>query len=194
MWKFIRRLFVLLVLFTIIFLVYRYVNPVWASKFVEKVKWVVELVWFGDVEISGTTLSITWDVENFVDESWSVDILSWDGDLSWLQELNNEIDSILWQVDEDTWFIMSGDNLELIWNSQEDMVLDTWMINTWVINTWVVNTWEIVGTWDMETGSWGLIDTWTADTGNVNTWIVQSEWLDNDDYQEIKDVFWNLVE
>jgi len=194
MWKFIRRLFVLLVLFTIIFLVYRYVNPVWASKFVEKVKWVVELVWFGDMEISGTTLSITWDVENFVDESWAVDILSWDDDLSWLQELNNEIDSILWQVDEDTWFIMSGDNLELTWDSQEDIVLDTWTVDTGNVNTWVVNTWEVLGTWDIETGSWGLIDTWTADTGNVNTWIVQPEWLDNDDYQEIKDVFWNLVE
>jgi len=193
MWKFIRRLFVLLILFTIIFLVYRYVNPVWASKFVEKVKWVAEMVWFGDVEISGTTLSITWDVEEIVDESWAVEVLSWDDDLSWLQELNNEIDSILWQVEEDTWSIMSGDNLWLTWDLQE-WILNTWDINTGDIDTWSVTTWEVIGTWEITTDTWSLVDTGDVDTGDIDTWDNQLEWLDDDDYEDIKDIFWNLVE
>jgi hypothetical protein len=59
-------LFVLLVLFTIAFLVYRYVNPVGASIFVEKVKAIPDRVsdLFGgeseeEINISGTTLTIT---------------------------------------------------------------------------------------------------------------------------------------
>lgn len=101
MLKFIRRLFILLILFTIAFLAYRYINPDGASRLVDKIKQVPNtissyFVWEEDdnIKIDGQTTSISWDL--YIIEDSNIDN-SWENyEYTWLEELNQEIESILW--------------------------------------------------------------------------------------------------
>ncbi len=126
MWTFIRRLFVLLVLFTIVFLIYRYINPEGANLFVEKVKSVSDIFQNNeldtdDIDITGTTVGISGDI-NIVDDNINIwDNLSWEvieEDMSWLEELNAEIDEILWK---NNW----------TWDNLEDSAVDEDVIWSW---------------------------------------------------------------
>jgi len=88
-----------LVLFTVAFLIYRYINPDGASRFVDKIKSIPDrfsssesnLTW-EDLNITWTTLSITWDID--------VSNQTWENDNTWLEELNQEIEQILWFSDD----------------------------------------------------------------------------------------------
>lgn len=184
MWKFIRRLFILLVLFSIIFLVYRYVNPIGASIFIEKIKiiptQISELMWSNideETNITGTTLAITWDVdvliEDAVDDLDSTD----DENLTWLEELNLEIEQILWTADDWTW-----DNIEVTWDVKNTEV--TWDLKNIVELTWT-NSKEI----NLEDEE-DIAETWT----NIDNLDTTPVWLTDADYQQMEDVFGNLVE
>lgn len=122
MWRFIRRVFVLLVLFSIIFVIYRYINPVWASNFVEKIKSVPQYIsnmfdGWNELIIVDETVSMTWDMniaesydlikedESQKNEEEVVDEVKeeWEDDDTRLEELNKEIEWILWKSEVTTW-------------------------------------------------------------------------------------------
>jgi len=181
MLRFIRRLFVLLILFIIVFLVYRYINPIWASMFVEKMKSIPDQIsdfidWNSDVSIVWTTVTITWDVDVLKDE---IDVWNntWDkyiddSDLTWLEELNEEINSILNKEDW-TW--------EYIIQIEDDIL-------TGSVISWNNEDTTAVITWDDVWGSWYDV----IYTGNVvNPDNVE---LTDTDYKQMEDVFGNLVE
>lgn len=107
MWRFIRRLFILLVLFTVAFLVYRYVNSDGASRLVDKIKSVPDTIssYFGsdqddDIKIDSTTVQISWDVNLLEDEQDIEDEQNMEDD-TWLEELNKEIENILGKNDSE---------------------------------------------------------------------------------------------
>jgi len=144
MLRFIRRLFILLIIFTVVFLVYRYINPLWASRLVDKIKSVPDRIssFFqsekkDDIKVEWKTTIISGDI-NLLDDNSEVNVEinqddSEDEDLSWLQELNNEIDIILWK--EKTWEVLVN---------QENNVNKSIEIEE-------ENTWDIVDTWDNKT-------------------------------------------
>jgi len=97
MLKFIRRLFILLVLFFVIFVVYRYINPDGASRLVDNIKNIPDnissmlgLEKKDNIKVDGETISISGDVD--IIENNDNDL---DDDLSWLESLNKEIEDIL---------------------------------------------------------------------------------------------------
>ena len=181
MLKFIRRLFILLVLFLIVFVIYRYINPDGASKFIERIKSIpnkISSMFVSDekdnLEIEGETISISGDVNLSQDSGDNSD------DLDWLQSLNQEIEDILWDdkseviVDEN---ILTGTN----WLTDKNE-------NTWaIVVTWVVqNTWAIVPV---------VVDiNAPTSTSTTNTITKKNNQLSDSDYQQMKDVFGNLVE
>jgi hypothetical protein len=148
-----------------------------------------------EINISGTTLTITWDVDGLVFNTWvDVEIDNWEEDLTWLEELNLEIEKIL-GTDEGsemiTWFIT--------WEVLEEEFLEedslTWIVEEWEGFTWV-NGKEVE--LDIEDGIEEV--TWDIVTWNIVTWVdievvqPQPVWLTDLDDQQVRDVFWNLVE
>lgn len=202
MWRFIRRLFVLLILFTISFLVYRYINPVGASILVEKVKAIPdkisEFVWSDkqeEINIIGTTLTITWDVDVLIENvedninvnAWiNTDVDETDDDLTWLEELNLEIEKILWTNDSWTWELLEEEFTEneeiLTWNLLTGYIEETNEL-TWA-NGKEVNLDE-----ETEELTWVVV-TWS----NIDDVDSTPAWLTDADYQQMEDIFGNLVE
>ncbi len=182
MLKFIRRLFILLVLFLVVFLVYRYINPDGASRLVDKIKAMPDnissmlgLEKKDNIKVESETTSISGDVD--IIENSENDL---DDDLSWLESLNKEIEGILWK--DKTWVVVDESFLE-------DTTKKTESINTWTI----VVTWNIVNTWISTTiVTWNTVKTWT--TTNTNTTKKPTNKLSDSDYKQIKDVFGNLIE
>lgn len=206
MWRFIRRLFILLVVFTIAFLVYRYINPDWASILVDKIKSIsdrfvgsdTKLTW-ESLNITGTTLFITWDMD--------VSNQTWENDNTWLEELNQEIEQIIWS---------SGDkNILKSWNIDLTNCISYFD----GCNTCDVEDGEIIACteiycenyeepkcleyiWDnQEQGnlSWEEDSEEVSDnTENqeVDSWSenTEQEWLSEDDYNQTKNVFAPIVE
>ncbi len=206
MWRFIRRLFVLLILFTLAFLVYRYINPVWASMFVEKVKAIPdsisEFIWSDtqeEINIIGTTLTITWDVDVLIEETDTdtgfvenndVDNTG-DEDLSWLEELNLEIEKILWTDESWTWEILEDEFTEDEFIEDEQIL--TWNLLTGDIEANNELTWANGKDINLEEES--EVSTWTVVTWvNIDDIDTTPAWLTDTDYQQMEDVFWNLVE
>jgi len=142
MWRFIRRLFVLLVLFTIIFLIYSYISPVGASNFVKKIKAVPQYIsnMFdsgNELIIVDETVSMTWDMKiesnNDLKQNEEIEKEDLVEDDTRLEELNKEIEQILLNSEILTW----DDNLDaedLETEELEDEVIDAEEVaesNTW---------------------------------------------------------------
>lgn len=182
MLKFIRRLFILLVLFLVVFVVYRYINPDGASRLVDNIKSIPDSIssMFGsdkqdNIKVDGETISVSGDVNLLQDSDQDID-----DDLSWLESLNQEIEGILWK--DKTWVVIDESFLE------DSSVEKTEEVNTWVI----VATWNTINTWVSTTVvTWNTVKTGTTTT---NTTIKKTNKLNDSDYQQIKDVFGNLVE
>lgn len=217
MGRFIRRVFVLLILFTIIFLVYRYINPEWASVFVDKVQSVKNSLFQKDnkkdledknnLVITWETTFITWDNINNDQE---LDFQTWEEDLTWLEELNQEIE----------WIISSWQSKD----EQTDDLIDCISYFDWC-NTCKVVSWDLV--WctrkfcqDYEEAkcvkyiSSEIIDSTKEDNDTKeqtnweqtwsNVWQEQednkiqenqdSQWLSDSDYEQMKDAFGPVVE
>jgi len=173
MWKFIRRLFILLVLLIIAFLVYRYVNPDGASRLVDRIKLMPDTIssYFGpnqddDIKIDSTTTEISWDINLLEDDEELTDD-------TWLEELNKEIESILWMDDED--------EIEI-----KDTVEASGSI--------VVETVPVVE--EPESNVQPVVDTTPVVTPTVNpvTPTQANDGLSDYDYDQIDNVFGNLVE
>lgn len=174
MLRFIRRLFVLLILFTAVFLVYRYLNPEWASKFVDYVKSVPDKIsdflWIeSDVKVNTVDTQISGDVSNLEEEN-----MSWDMDR--LEELNNEIEDILWKDSK-------SDDLDMVEWKDWEVENISWDNKTGV----VVDETEKVDEFKTD-------ETKKEDTKNTVDEIKNSDWLSQYDYDQIENVFWNLVE
>lgn len=185
MWRFIRRVFVLLILFTIIFLVYRYINPAWANNFLNKIKSVTNYfsssTW--DIVVVWDTTNITWDVNlEVLNEEWDLEWVvedkelkeEWDG---WLEELNKEIEEILGESEEESW----GENWEL--------GTENWEIEE---NIEEVQKEEEIESKDAVEPNASETEEQIED--KVEEPKEEKKWLSDLDYQQIKDVFGNLVE
>ncbi len=202
MWKFLRRLFIVLILLLVAFVVYRFINPDGASRLVDKIKSIPASIGIGsknEIEIESETTSITGDVQ----EEVSVDEQQ-DGDLDRLKDLNKEIEEILWQdksevrVDESILVDVHTEVEDLPIIEEEDNsnepVEYTWVdSSTWVvIDTWTsVLTWEKENTWYVEPKTEVITETKTSVTTTKTAPKKQSS-LSNFDYQQILNVFGNL--
>lgn len=168
MLKFLRRVFVLLVLFTIIFVIFRIAKPTATSNFVEKVKAIPQTISSrfhkdgkknneSELTIKSNTTKISGDI---VSTGWQNE--TWDSieDLARLEELNQEIETIL---NESTWDTNS-------WTNQDFVVQET--------TTGTQNENEnleditiseiVIETWNIETGNNNSMAT-TTDTTTENT-------------------------
>ena len=176
MLKFIRRLFILLVLFLVVFVIYRYINPDGASKLVEKIKaipWYFWLLKDDNIKIEWETIISSGDVIPAQNSGENTD-----DDLSWLEDLNKEIETILGE--DKTWVVVDQSLLE---NENIENVQPT---NTWVVlSTWV----NVVSTW-----SNNVVATGSTTTTTTTTTTKKTDQLSDSDYKQIRDVFGNFVE
>lgn len=183
MWRFIRRVFMLLVLFTIVFLVYRYINPVSANNFVEKIKAIPNNIvnMFSsqnELIITDTTVGITWDFDSWSDLWLNIDDqkIEEKEDVSWLEELNKEIESILWK-NQNT--IEDEELVENELNEEDNIEIEdifSWDNDNLLDDKSNKDNWEVV------------------EDNQSNQEIKIEDWLSANDYKQIEDVFWNLVE
>ncbi len=189
MWKFIRRLFMILILLAIVFFVYRYINPDGASRLVDKIKAmpdrVSEFIWSeqsDEFNITGTTLVISGDIDILV-ETGDVETDIDDGkdsDMSWLEELNYEIDKILWKDDEITTWDVIEEDINFDWDEED-------------VETEAVDV-DDTQTWDQQDEPTVIPNPSENDSTENDTSSDSNEWLTDADYQEIEDIFGNLVE
>lgn len=130
MFRFLRRVFIILILFVIVFFIFRMIKPEATSRFVDKVKWIPTTVSSRFHREKKTWIVINWDTTysswNFeLNDDFNIDTdisvntnktdktNKWmnDNDKLWLEEFNREINSIL----------ASGNNENsIIWNSDWD--------------------------------------------------------------------------
>lgn len=196
MMRFLRRVFILLVLFCIIFLAFRFIKPDATRNFVSKVKAIPQTISSrfhrdAKVVINSNTVSLTWDIANIDKDTDKKDIWnnqSWDTgkasdsyeDLQWLQELNAEIEAIL----------QSGKNETVSWNSETGAeTADENKVDT--PTTW----WDLVVTeikpqessarsTTSTQGSTPTNSTTTNTTTNNNNAWNNKWWLSQQDYNE----------
>lgn len=152
--KFFRRVFVILVLLVIIFFIFRIVKPEATSKFVDKVKAIPQTISGRfhrsselDIIVDSETNSISWDISDTISDDldadeWDAELIientwemtvSWDeenisdiSDLEWLEQLNNEIESIL---SGNTWDSTNSNMIDVEFHeyeSKDDVVINTW--------------------------------------------------------------------
>lgn len=198
MFKFIRRLFVILILIVVVFLVYRYINPNGASRIMDKIKSIPTTIssWFSkddsEFVLDSKTISLTWDLQ-VINSGENLKKDSEENDKLWLETLNKEIESILWKdkkevvVDET---ILTGTK-EIIANSWSDSVKSSSGIDV------IVSSWSSVENiisnssgdkLDKENKKETVISTSTVKNAITKT----TNKLTNFDYQQIKNVFGNL--
>lgn len=167
MLKFLRRVFVILVLFAIIFVIFRIAKPTATSNFVEKVKNIPQTVSWRfhrdskkdkdtDIVIKSTTTNITWDVKKWNNWDNNNEVKSWDSidDFLRLQELDAEIKEQKenWENVE-TWATETSENnwsqvVEPVQNEPENKAIESVTIteikptetNTWTSTTNTANT------------------------------------------------------
>jgi len=158
---FIKRLFVIVVILGLFFVVYSYINPDGASNLLDKAKNVLpESV----SNYFGLETNSSWDTQVYTDDglivTWTtISIVTWDvtrGDTG-TQEL---------PIYKDTWSL----NLD---NALDQNLASTWSaVNTWV----VVATWTAVTTW-AKTVSWSVALSWTTTKKVVpNTSTTSTSW------------------
>lgn len=191
MLKFIRRLFILLVLFTVIFIIYRYINPDSASLLVDKIKTIPDTIssifWWDkedNIKIESEIIQISGDIDSLDNSGQNTA-----EDLDWLKSLNAEIELILWE-----------DKSGVVVN--ETMLENTGIVEE-IINTGIVidNIWVIVDTWIAVTPEINIVE-----VNNINTWTTvipkpknNIKWgdcgqgLTQKECDEIKNTFGNII-
>ncbi len=176
MGTFIRRIIILLILFSMVFLVYRYINPIGASKFVDKIKSISTSLWISwstddeyNINQDDDIVLETWDQEKL--QTWN------DENFSWLEELNKEIENILWKTwdtttnGQQTWEVKEDNIDELAMGTGDATVVDP------------ISTWEQVQP-----------QTTTTTTKTNIKWGDCGPWFTQKDCDDMKNVFGNLVE
>jgi len=204
MLKFLRRLFIVLILLLVVFVVYRYINPDGASRLVDKIKSIPASIGIGvkdKIEIESETTSLSGDIKDDIDTKQTQE-----EDLWRLESLNKEIEDILWKdksevfVDED---ILTDVHIEIedLPVVEIDESLEP-ISNTWVDN---IDTWDSFDTWTdftiwKQEDTWEQKNVWNLETKiednkkpqAVQTTTKKTNSLSNFDYQQILNVFGNL--
>lgn len=141
MFRFLRRVFILLVLFLIVFFIFRFVKPEATSRFVDKVKAIPTTISSRFHREKKSSIVINWDTTyssgNFeIDDNYNVDtdisvnsneLNEWvtDGDLLRLEELNNEINAILASGNnENSEEVDKNDTVEIIVEPEPDIIVE----------------------------------------------------------------------
>lgn len=122
MLKFLRRVFVILVLLFVVFVIFRIVNPTATANFVDKIRSVPQKIFHrntsesntdGDLIIDGKTTSLSGDVstkkdkknkkENPTISDSAISTVTWDSidDFLWLDELEKNTSNMLW-IDQES--------------------------------------------------------------------------------------------
>ena len=157
MFRFLRRVFILLVLFVIIFLIFRFVKPEATSRFVDKVKWIPTTISSrfhrekeSDIIINGSTTSTSSNFD-ISDEKYGdyddeyISAISDENnnesndisDSSRLDELNRELDRI-----------MTSENNQSQWyDTNSDANWDLEEIISWVLDNNEESTTDVTPTW-----------------------------------------------
>lgn len=185
MLKFLRRLFIVLILILVAFVVYRFINPDGASRLIDKIKSIPASVWIGwkdKIKIEWETTSITGDVQKDSYEGTQED------DFGRLESLNKEIEEILW---EDKSEVRVDENiLKDVHTEDEDLPVVKTDKEPEVS---VESTWTDISTW-VEGNPWNTASNTedVKETKPVSTQTKKTNKLSNFDYQQILNVFGNL--
>ena len=145
MFRFLRRVFILLVLFFIVFFIFRFIKPEATSRFVDKVKAIPTTISSRFHREKKSSIVINWDTTyssgNFeIDENYNVDIDTsinsnelnesneWvnDSDLLRLEELNEEINAILasWSNENSKEELDENNTVEIIVEPEPDIIVE----------------------------------------------------------------------
>lgn len=143
MLKFFRRVFVLLVLFFVTFVIFRIVKPEATSNFVEKVRSIPQRLFHRDskkdsvddkkIIIDWISSKITWDVIDKKDDNDEIVIKKWDSidDFLWLDELEKNTQDMLGikqKEDEETGVVIEQVSQELS-DLKSHIMENSWYIN-----------------------------------------------------------------
>ena len=166
MFRFLRRVFILLVLFVIIFLVFRFVKPEATNRFVDKVKWIPTTISSrfhrekkSDIIINWNTTSTKSNFEINSDDEY----YEW----SYAPEIDNNNGEI---SNENNWDINDSSRLEEL-NRELDRIIASWNSQTEPDETSTESGWDIeeIVSWLLDNNEIPVIEiTWN----NQNTWFI----------------------
>ena len=189
MLKFLRRVFIVLILLLVVFVVYRFINPDGANRLVDKIKSIttsIGIVSKNKIKLKWETTSITGDVQKeLVDENEEYDF-------GRLESLNKEIQEILWKKDKSELHVNEDVLIYIDTITGDLVVVDVDENLEPIAYTWV----DIIS--EDET-SWGQGNTWKVLNVDEKKEIIPSKTttkkprsLSDFDYQQIVNVFGNL--
>jgi len=189
MLKFLRRVFIVLILLLVVFVVYRFINPDGANRLVDKIKSIptsIGIVSKNKIKLKWETTSITGDVQKeLVDENEEYDF-------GRLESLNKEIEEILWKKDKSELHVNEDVLIDIDTKTGDLVVVDVDENLEPIAYTWV----DIIS--EDET-SWGQGNTWKVLNVDEKKEIIPSKTttkkprsLSDFDYQQIVNVFGNL--
>ncbi len=189
MLKFLRRVFIVLILLLVVFVVYRFINPDGANRLVDKIKSIptsIGIVSKNKIKLKWETTSITGDVQKeLVDENEEYDF-------GRLESLNKEIEEILWKKDKSELHVDEDVLIDIDTKTGDLVVVDVDENLEPIAYTWV----DIIS--EDET-SWGQGNTWKVLNVDEKKEIIPSKTttkkprsLSDLDYQQIVNVFGNL--
>lgn len=215
MFRFLRRVFILLVLFLIIFFIFRFIKPEATSRFVDKVKAIPTSISSRFHREKKSTILINWDTTysswNFeIDENYNVDTdisansneaNEWvnDSDLLRLEELNKEINAILesWNNENSNEEVEENNIVENIIEPEPDIIVEP---EPDIVNNSESSSnlgeiiWEVINDWNENNQQ---ESTTTSSQTNTNTvsnepqWWDCGEWLTVQDCEQLRRDFWN---
>ena len=189
MLKFLRRVFIVLILLLVVFVVYRFINPDGANRLVDKIKSIptsIGIVSKNKIKLKWETTSITGDVQKeLVDENEEYDF-------GRLESLNKEIEEILWKKDKSELHVDEDVLIDIDTKTGDLVVVDVDENLEPIAYTWV----DIIS--EDET-IWGKENAWKVLNVDEKKEIIPSKTttkkprsLSDFDYQQIVNVFGNL--
>ncbi len=189
MLKFLRRVFIVLILLLVVFVVYRFINPDGANRLIDKIKSIptsIGIVSKNKIKLKWETTSITGDVQKeLVDENEEYDF-------GRLESLNKEIEEILWKKDKSELHVDEDVLIDIDTKTGDLVVVDVDENLEPIAYTWV----DIIS--EDET-SWGQENAWKVLNVDEKKEIIPSKTttkkprsLSDFDYQQIVNVFGNL--
>lgn len=189
MLKFLRRVFIVLILLLVVFVVYRFINPDGANRLVDKIKSIptsIGIVSKNKIKLKWETTSITGDVQKeLVDENEEYDF-------GRLESLNKEIEEILWKKDKSELHVDEDVLIDIDTKTGDLVVVDVDENLEPIAYTWV----DIIS--EDET-IWGQENAWKVLNVDEKKEIIPSKTttkkprsLSDFDYQQIVNVFGNL--
>ena len=206
MFRFLRRVFILLVLFLIVFFIFRFIKPEATSRFVDKVKAIPTTISSRFHREKKSSIVINWDTTyssgNFeIDENYNVDIDTsinsnelnesneWvnDSDLLRLEELNEEINAILasWSNENSKEELDENNTVEIIVEPEPDIIVEPEpdiIKNSGSSSNLSEIIWEVLNNWNndvqQEISSNQSNNSQTTTQVNTSTILTEQQWWD----------------